>query len=308
MARPDKNNLISEHRWGEVVETRGRRVLVRDAEGDRVCFLSGQRAVVGDEVGWELAPGSGGKLRQVLPRRNALTRTDARGKDQVLASNLSGIVIVCSVDQPPFRPGLLDRYLVAARVAVIQGIVCMNKVDLGMTPEVEAGMSLRKRYGVTIFETSATEGLGGQALFDYIAAHSEAGAWALVGHSGVGKTSLIQAMLPNADVGIVKEVSEYWGTGTHSTTHSRLFTLPGGGRIVDSPGIRTFLPGGLSPESVRQHFLGMEALQCQFRNCLHRPDEAGCVAENILDGALLQSYRRVLDEVVSVQKRVERRR
>ena len=100
-----------------MVEIRGRRVLVRDDEGERVCFLAGQRAVVGDEVRWVPARGEGGKLVEVLPRRTALRRVDAIGREQVLAANLGGLLVVAAAQHPPFRAGLVDRYVVAARSA-----------------------------------------------------------------------------------------------------------------------------------------------------------------------------------------------
>lgn len=285
-----------------MVEIRGRRVLVRDDEGERVCFLAGQRAVVGDEVRWVPARGEGGKLVEVLPRRTALRRVDAIGREQVLAANLGGLLVVAAAQHPPFRAGLVDRYVVAARSAGLDVAVCLNKVDLGVPEQVERDVALRESVGITVLRTSAERGDGIVALRAFLAEASSEAPWALVGHSGVGKTALASALLPGVDVGEVGEISEHWGTGQHTTTHSRLFSLDGG-EIVDSPGIRTFAPGGLEAREVREHFPGMQGLPCRYRDCLHRPGEEGCVAEERVSPALLVSYRRLLDEILEIDAR-----
>jgi ribosome biogenesis GTPase len=284
-----------------VVEIRGRRVRVRDDEGDRVCFLSGHRAVVGDRVQWVEAKGTGGKIVDVDARDTSLVRMDHKGREQVLAANLEGILVVVSGLEPPFRAGLVDRYVVAAAMAGLEVAVCINKCDQGVPAEVEAEVARREALGVRFFRTSALLRVG---LDDLRALLNDAGGpWAFVGHSGVGKTSLIGALLPNVDVGAVGELSEYWGTGQHTTTGSRLFELPGGGEIADSPGIRTFTPGGLTVDSVRRWFPGMAQVQCRYRDCQHRDGEEGCIAPDVVEPGLLVSYRRLLEDVRSVNDR-----
>lgn len=291
---------------GRVVATLGRRVVVRDEAGERVCFLSGQRAVVGDRVRWVEVPGEGGKLVRVAPRDTVLVRSDFRGREQVLAANLHGICVITAPREPPFRAGLLDRYLVAAAVGGLHAMVVLNKVDQGVPDEVEEALRLRAEVGVEVLRVSAEHGDGLEALQ---AALGATGPWALVGHSGVGKTSLARALLPGVDVGAVGDLSAHWGTGQHTTTGSRVFTLPQGGELVDSPGIRTFAPGRLGPEDVRRHFPAVRDLQCRYRDCLHRPGEEGCVAEAEVPEGLLTSYRRLLAEIEGIdQKRKPGRR
>ena len=111
-----------------------------------------------------------------------------------------------------FARGLVDRYLVAAGVAGFEAAVVLNKVDLGVPAEVEAELALRQHYGVTVIRTGRTGSI--EPLRSFLADH--AGAWALVGHSGVGKTSLVAALCPGVDVGPVAAVSDYWGTGKHN--------------------------------------------------------------------------------------------
>ena len=282
------------------METLGRRVRVADSEGERVCFLSGQRAVVGDRVGWLEAEGSGGKVVDVERRDTELERVDARGKRQTLAANLEGLLVVTAAVEPPFRPGLLDRYLVAARSAGLQLAIVVNKADQGVPDDVEAELELRRSLGVRILRTSALLRHG----LDDVRKHlrSAAGPWALVGHSGVGKTSLIAALLPDQQVGAIGDLSAYWGTGTHTTTSSRLFSLPGGGELVDSPGIRTFTPGGLTVDTVRHWFPAVSQIVCRYRDCQHREDEDGCAAPGAVPAPLLASYRRLLEDVRGVEE------
>ena len=272
-------------------------MLVRDEEGDRVCFLSGQRAVIGDRVRWVEARGEGGKLVGVDDRETALRRVDFKGREQILAANLTGLMVVAAAQQPPFRAGLLDRYIVAAASGGLEVAVVLNKVDLGVPSEVEAELELRE---LDVFPVSAETGEGIDAVRDFLDRDAES--WAFVGHSGVGKTSVIGALLPGVDVGAVGAISEYWGTGQHTTTGSRVFAI-GAGEVVDSPGIRTFAPGGLEPADVRRYFPGMGEVVCRYRDCLHREGEDGCGAPEQVHPDLLASYRRMLSEMLQIEER-----
>jgi len=298
-ARPSTAGRGQESRPGRVVSTRGRRVLVRDDDGERVCFLAGHRAVIGDRVRWVEAPGAGGKLVGVDEREGTLVRVDARGKEQVLAAHLTGIVVVVAAREPPFRGGLVDRYVVGCSVGGLRPVVVVNKVDQGVPDEVARALALRERAGLEVLRCSAHTGHGLEAVRQRLAE----GTWGLVGHSGVGKTSLVAALLPDEDVGPIGDLSSYWGTGQHTTTGSRIFALPSGGEVVDAPGIRTFAPGHLEVAQVRLHFPGVGDLGCRYRDCLHRPGEDGCCAEDVCEAELLVSYRRLLDEVVAIEER-----
>lgn len=284
---------------GRVVETVGRRVRVVDEVGERVCYLAGKRAVVGDRVMWEEAPGTGGKLVTVLERESELRRRDNQGKDRVLAANLQGVVVVMSPESPAFNPNLMDRYLVAIAAAGLKGAICLNKIDLGVTQEVEAELSLRESLGYPILRTCSKDGRGLAEVVELIGEHSDAGSWAFMGLSGVGKTSLVAALLPEQDVGAIGEVSEHWGQGQHTTTYSKIFSLPQGGEVCDSPGIRTFSPAGLTSEQVRDFYPGMGDLRCQFRDCAHREGQKGCEAPDALNESMLKAYRRLLEWVDS---------
>ena len=289
---------------GRVVGTAGRRVVVRDEAGERVCYLSGQRAVVGDRVRWEEAPGTGGKLVGVEERERVLMRRDVRGKERLLAANLKGIIIVVTPSRPDFDPMLVDRYLVAASAGGLEACICLNKNDLGVADEVQDYLSKREKLGYSVFSISAKTGDGVSELRAAIteSTRGDQGPMALVGLSGVGKTSIIAKLLPGVDVGPVGELSDYWDQGQHTTTGSRLFELPEGGEMVDSPGIRTFTPAGLTAAEVRDHFPGMRGLQCQFRDCLHQVGQKGCEIEEALDELTVKAYRRLI-EFLDMQKK-----
>lgn len=292
-------------RPGRVIETVGRRVVVRpdDApDAPVVCFLKGERAVVGDRVTFEDARGEGGRLVDVSPRTTALRRAGQRGEEQVLAANLGGVVIVAAATEPPYRPGLVDRYLVATGAEGLRAVLVITKVDGDLPVEVAADVARRQALDpdLRVFCVDSPTGAGVDAV---AAALADGGPWALVGHSGVGKTSLAAALLPGVDVGPIGALSEYWGTGQHTTTGSKVLALPAGGELVDSPGIRTFLPDVLDPEKVRDFFPGVAGVACRYRDCLHREGEDGCAAASAVDAATLESYRRLLAEVIEVSGR-----
>jgi len=279
-------------------------VVVRDTEGvDRTCFLSGHRAVIGDKVRFLIAKGTGGKLTDVLPRERYLERKDFKGRIRIVASHLGGLCAVASAKSPPYRPGLLDRYQMAAAIAGVDFAVVLTKVDLGVTDEVEADLAWRASLGVPVYRVDARQGEGVQAVAAFLAEQEADGPWAFVGHSGVGKTSLIAHLLPDQDVGPIGEISEFWDQGKHTTTGSRIFSLGDEVEIADSPGIRTFLPSGLEPSTVRDVFPGIGHLGCHYRDCLHREGEEGCVAEEQVEAELLTRYRRVLNEVIGHDER-----
>lgn len=280
-----------------MVATKGRKVVVRDDRGDRDCFLSGHRVVIGDRVDWVDVRGDGGKVVTVHPRVRVLERRDFKGRDQVIAAHLGGIAVLASVQQPPYRPGLVDRYLVAASIVGVDAVLIVTKSDLGVPPEVDEDLAEREALGLPVLRCEPTTGEGVAAVSAWLQAAGAPGPWVFLGHSGVGKTSLVQALLPDLDAGPVGEVSAYWDQGKHTTTSSRIYAL-GDAEVADSPGIRTFLPAGLEPGDVRDHFPGLGPVACRYRDCLHREGEAGCAAEADVEQRVLARYRRLLDDVV----------
>jgi len=228
---------------------------------------------------------------ELLPRRTVLARRDARDRTRAIAANLDVVGVIVAA-RPPTPRGFVDRTIVAARSAGMLPFVVVNKCD---EPDSRAlAESLRtdpalRLGGIPVFAVSAATGAGLGELRSFFAA-GPGGApvrGAFVGTSGVGKSSLANALVPGLALE-VGEINRLTRLGRHVTTRATLHGLPGGGELVDTPGFRDFVPVDLKPADLARHFAGFErALEkgCRFRDCLHR-DEPGCaVLEDLHAGA-----------------------
>jgi len=247
-----------------------------------------------------VAPGDRVAIRHdkvvfVAPRRTTLSRSDPGNpnKDRVIAANIDILVIVAAVTDPPFRPALIDRYLVAASRGGIQPILCLTKTDLcGDTSEAEVYREAR----VPLVRCSIKDGTGIEELRGLLA-----GSLAVfAGHSGVGKSSLLNAVAQE-DRARTGAVSDGSGKGRHTTTSSKLHQLPNGARIIDTPGIREFGLGAVTAEELRGAFPEIAACGCRFRDCLHK-EEPGCGVLAALESGEISrvryaSYLRIAAEV-----------
>jgi ribosome biogenesis GTPase len=206
------------------------------------------------------------KVVAVAPRRAVLTRTDPGNPHRrlIIAANIDLLLIVATLVDPPFRPGLVDRYLIAAAREGIQPLLCFNKSDLG------GDATLAEIFPIPKLRCSAVTGQGIEDLRDLIAGNTAV----LAGHSGVGKSSLLNALTGElrAETG---EVALHTGKGRHTTTASRLYVLPNGGRIIDTPGIREFGLGEITRAELDAAFPEFDASGCRFSDCSHRA-EPGC--------------------------------
>lgn len=279
---------------GRVISHHGLRVRIA-APGGVVEWKPPRREswVVGDIVVFD-----GDRPKTIEPRANELVRVaTGKGKRQALAANLDWLVIVTACGDW-FKPGLVDRFIVAAGHGGIRSMVALNKTDLEGADECAATVAEYARLGYPVHCVSALTSDGVDALAGALAGSVSA----LVGHSGVGKTSLLNRLVPGADMA-VGEAHEASGRGRHTTTTALMVELPGGGALIDSPGIRQFAPSGLDPMDVADHFPGFSEHtgQCKFRDCLHET-EPGCAVRNAKDdGAISEelyaSYLRLLASV-----------
>lgn len=292
-----------DRRNGRVVADFGRHVLVEDDEHTvHPCTLRGRRlrAVCGDRVIWQSSPrGSRGTVESVLPRVSELTRPAARGLPEVLAANLDQIIIVCAL-APPFDPNVIDRYLVAAALMDVDALIVCNKIELASPANSKGVDALLEDYAAIpypVVRTSAQTGEGLQRLAALAVDHTSI----FVGQSGVGKSTLLNALRPDTDAP-VGELSAYSGEGTHTTSASRLYRLPAGGELIDSPGVREYTPHlsrDQNPVLGYLEFL-VPARDCRFRNCqhLHEPDCG--VKAAVTDGRISErryhSYRTLMSE------------
>lgn len=297
-----------------VIATFGRHMTVRDAAGLRLParpFGRSLAVVCGDEVLCRPDPLHDElHVVEVLPRRSALYRANVRGRTEPVVANLTRLLVVLA---PLPVPDLfvVDRYLAAAESAHIGATLVVNKEELGVGEALATELAAYAQAGYGALYCSAHTGSGTAAL---LAALPRGALAALVGQSGVGKSSLIARLLPEEQVTIGELVREE--EGRHTTTAARLFDLPEQRALIDSPGVRDFAPAIDSLEPRSLGFVEVERLspQCRFLDCRHRR-EPGCAVRDALDAGTLhprryESYRRLrrLSEDLSAARGPQRKR
>ncbi len=273
----------------------GKRLVVEDDGGRQwPAFVArrGLRVVCGDRVTF----GPAGNDAEVavtgrLPRDNELTRPDRRGRVEVLAANIDRIVVVVA-PEPPTDPFVTDRYLAAAETMDCDAVVVMNKADLA-----NAGQLSLEEYeaaGYPVLRVSAASGEGLKALEECLAGHTSI----LVGQSGVGKSSLVNVLVPGG-AAATQALSRATGEGRHTTTAAVLHALPCGGGLIDSPGVRDYAPALDDPSIAVTGFREIARLsdQCRFANCRHLR-EPGCAVKAAVESGGIsprryESYRRL---------------
>jgi ribosome biogenesis GTPase len=296
---------------GRVVASHGRDAMVVGSDGSRVhCRLQGRRLAVvcGDRVRWQSGSTEGGDgvIVELLPRVSLLARISSRGDPEPVAANLTQLVaVVAPVPAPDF--GLCDRYLAAAEWNGLAACVVANKADLEDTGgTLDAPLADYARIGYPVLRASKRLADGVDALRKHLAG----GTSVLVGQSGVGKSSLTNALVPGV-AAAVDEVTRASESGRHTTTTAWLYTLPSGGELIDSPGVRDFSPPLPAPREIAGGFREIAALavECRFRDCLHRR-EPGCRVLAAAGGAVaarrLESYLRMLELAEEMTSRIRR--
>lgn len=292
---PPEDGLIVSH-FGVAVE-----VLFESGERRMVRVKRNSGHVVGDLVRVS------GEVLERLTRETELRRRDIRGAIHLVAANLDVLGVVLAPGSPP---GFADRAIVAARAAGLSPFLVFNKCDL---PE---GKSCAEAWGaiyagvVPCFALSAARGQGLEPLRAFM---HEGHRGAFVGSTGVGKSSLLNALCPDIDLEVA-QVSDHKWQGRHTTTVSSLHALPSGGELVDTPGFRDFGLVDISSEELLTHFPGFEALEqhgCRFVNCRHRSEPGCTVIELVAAGEISQeryrTYLSLLGEVEAVETAEQRR-
>jgi len=293
---PEETGLIIAH-YGVQVE-------VEAQQGERAgevfrCHLRANlpAMVTGDRVVWRAGNQGIGVIVAQLPRSTELCRPDHRGQLKPVAANVDLIVIVFAPAPEP-QANLIDRYLVAAEHSGIRPLLLLNKADLINADNEGRLNDLLEAYrqlGYPLLEVSAHEGDGMEQLKARLKGHTSV----FVGQSGVGKSSLVNQLLPDAQAR-VGALSEWSGQGQHTTTTAKLFHFPQGGDLIDSPGIREFGLAHVSREDVEAGFIEFDGLlgHCRFRDCKH-DREPGCallmaLEEGRIHPQRMHSYRSII--------------
>jgi ribosome biogenesis GTPase len=255
------------------------------------------RTVCGDRVLWEAVNPREGVITGVQERLTTLVRADRNHRPRPVAANLDQVVAVVAA-RPSFDPGMLDRYLVAAELMGATPVVVINKLDLldaRGRQRIEQRLAVFQQLGYALLFTStrSTDGLKG--LHQQLRSHTSI----LVGQSGVGKSSLIKALLPNHDVR-VGTLSRLGGLGRHTTTVAMLYHLPDGGDLIDSPGVRDFSLCPVPPDELVRGFIEFRPHlgKCRFHNCRHLR-EPGCAVQaaarsGVISSQRLESYQHLI--------------
>ncbi len=295
---------------GVVVAARGRFFEVLTLEGQRLsCELRqkvkrGERleslVVVGDDVVVSLGGGDVGSIEKVLPRRTAFFRP-AKGSDtrkQIIASNLDQLAIIVSVQSPPLRTGLIDRFLVAADIGHLKPLLVITKVDMGRSEDHPLIVQTYREIGVPVCCVSNVTGEG----MDHLQTHLKDHRTLFIGHSGVGKSTLLNGLSPGLNLR-TKSISEYSDRGRHTTTGVELYEMPFGGYAADSPGLKVMGLWEVEREELADHWpeFAQWAGNCRFQPCRHYREPDCAVKAAVEEGAITrfryENYTAIFDSI-----------
>lgn len=280
---------------GQVVAAFGRHFEVETADGGIVaCVTRGKKGGVacGDRLRIEMTGPAQGVIKSIEPRASLLFRSD-EFREKIIAANVTQIIIVVAA-QPSFYEDLVSRCLLAAEAAGLKALIVLNKCDLEQeTRAALAQLQLYRDLGYPLLTLSAKQDIS--PLRPYLQGETSV----LVGQSGMGKSSIINALLPEVQAH-TREISQALNSGKHTTTHARLYHLDGDSHIIDSPGLQEFGLAHVNAQDIAHAFVEFRPYlggRCRFSNCRHLV-EPGCAlleaaAAGKIDPRRLEIYRKL---------------
>ncbi|WP_456404427.1 small ribosomal subunit biogenesis GTPase RsgA [Thiolapillus sp.] len=277
---------------GRVISRHGQHLLVQDTDRKSHHCLFRQNLgeiVCGDRVLWQTVSDDQGVVVSLIPRKTVLSRPDYSGRDKPLAANITQLIVVLAPKPSP-TGYLTDQYLVAAELLGVKALITLNKADLLSAAEWQAFQEQFSHYqdiGYSLVSVSAKREHGLEPLMKRLSNETSI----LVGQSGVGKSSLINALIPHQEEA-VGELSAGSGLGRHTTSVATLHFLDNGGEIIDSPGVRSFRLGKITREQLETGFREFAPYlgKCQFSNCTHR-SEPGCALIDAMNNGVIHPDR-----------------
>ncbi|WP_103965685.1 ribosome small subunit-dependent GTPase A [Nitrosomonas ureae] len=292
---PDKTKRQARYPIGQVIAAFGRHYSIKTTNGEIIsCVMRGKKGGIacGDRVEYQLTAAEQGVIEAVCPRTSLLYRSDAF-KEKIIAANVTQVIIVVAAI-PSFSEELINRCLVAVESENIEVLIVLNKADLVEPTQVAmATLSLYQDLGYCVLPLCALQGVS--ALQPYLSNHFSV----LAGQSGMGKSTLLNALVPQARRATA-EISLALDSGCHTTTHSQLYSLDDNSAIIDSPGFQEFGLNHIAEESLAWGFIEFHPYlgQCKFNNCRHVTEPGCAVVQAVQQGKInsrrLNYYHRLL--------------
>lgn len=287
---------------GEIFQARIKGIMKRDGD-----ITSTNPIAVGDVVEIVREDGdanaNNAMITKIEDRRNYIVRSSPhkKGQKHIVAANMDQAMLICTVKEPRTSNGFMDRFLVTAAAYHIPVVLVFNKRDIYKEKDLDKFAELQALYediGYKVLLVSAET----QDGIDTLTEEMKDKTTLMSGHSGVGKSSLINRLLPGLDLR-TKAVSGWSGKGLHTTTYAEMYDLPVGGKLIDTPGVREFGVVDIPKTELSHYFLEMQPYitQCQFNNCLHM-NEPGCAVKAAVDAGDIDvdryvSYASILDSI-----------
>ena len=309
IAREFQSDALGPEQQGLIIAHYGAQLDIEplDAPGETYrCHLRANLPplVTGDHIVWRASVKDDmGVVVALSERSSLLSRPDPRGQLKPVAANIDYIVLVIAPVPTPY-PNLIDRYLVAAETVHITPVILLNKTDLlddASRIQLDDMLTDYEQLGYRVLRASTQTADGLSELKQLLKEHTSV----FVGQSGVGKSSLVNKLLPGVETK-VGSLSENTGKGTHTTTAAKLFHFPDGGMLIDSPGIREFGLWHMKPADVLHGFCEFRPFigRCKFRDCQHKQEPGCALRQALLNGDIqsrrMNSYNSILNSLSEV--------